>query len=313
MLMGSALAAEDSHVYSEEFLSAVRALSPEDGRSAVEAAHLVGPGSRIAQALRYTIPEIEHLIGPLRGLRVLDFGCGTGSTMVALAEAGAEVWGFDIDPERAAVARLRLAEHRLDPTRVSAGETINDTELSPESFDVVLMNAVVEHIPKSVSGLRLSVMSSALGMVRPGGYLAIAQSPNRLWPRDIYLSGKWLLPWTRPGSRLAYRRMVSAGYQRPFADEAEGREDLERRGLWGFTFWEIRRCLGPAVRCVNLLPEFRGRSAFTHSHSQRRRRIETMLSLTICRAMRVPVAAVAPFFWPLVFEKGQGSEAAAQS
>jgi ubiquinone/menaquinone biosynthesis C-methylase UbiE len=266
-------------------------------------AHLSGPASRIAQAAQFTIPEIEHLIGPLEGKQILDFGCGTGSTVVALQSSGAQVWGYDVSSARAEVARMRLREHGMDPGRVHASAEVTQTALEPGAYDVVVLNAVIEHIPKSVPGLRAKVLRSALAMVAPGGHLVVSQSPNRLWPRDVYLSGQWLLPWTRPGSRYAYRRLVKAGAQRQHGDEAAGRRDLEERGLWGFTYWELLDCLGEGVSCVNLRPEFRNQTAFTHSVRPLRSRTESVLSRTLCRALGVPVMALSPFFWPLVFRK----------
>jgi len=49
--------------------------------------------------------------GDLRGRRVLDVGCGTGTLAAWLAErAAAKVWGVDASPEMLAVARAKVPE-----------------------------------------------------------------------------------------------------------------------------------------------------------------------------------------------------------
>ena len=56
---------------------------------------------------------VELLVreGDLRGTRVLDVGCGTGSLAVVLAEQYAcKVWGVDVSPEMLDVARAKVPE-----------------------------------------------------------------------------------------------------------------------------------------------------------------------------------------------------------
>src|SRR5688500_14623008 len=53
------------------------------------------------------IPWLDR-VRRLEGLRVLDIGCGTGSSTVALAEQGARVTAIDID---AGALRVRSEEH----------------------------------------------------------------------------------------------------------------------------------------------------------------------------------------------------------
>ena len=49
-----------------------------------------------------------RLLGPVRGKRVLELGCGAGDTAVRFAQQGATVIGVDSSAEHIASARTAL-------------------------------------------------------------------------------------------------------------------------------------------------------------------------------------------------------------
>src|SRR5689334_1004535 len=51
-------------------------------------------GERASFLRQKMLPALQRA-GPIAGLRICDFGCGTGSSCVVLAEAGAVVVGVD--------------------------------------------------------------------------------------------------------------------------------------------------------------------------------------------------------------------------
>jgi 2-polyprenyl-3-methyl-5-hydroxy-6-metoxy-1,4-benzoquinol methylase len=92
----------------------------EVARSAVEARLTPEQSLRIAarQIARYDRPSADtpypleysyHLLGDVRGLRVLDYGCGSGANSVLLANRGAHVAGIDISPDLVTLARRRMS------------------------------------------------------------------------------------------------------------------------------------------------------------------------------------------------------------
>ncbi|MHB8878905.1 MAG: class I SAM-dependent methyltransferase [Myxococcaceae bacterium] len=298
----------DPFAYSAEFHSRIALLHRGKERwphyREYLAAHLGGPDSRLVDFTERLVPEIEHHCGSLAGRRVLDLGCGTGATTVALALAGAKVSAFDVDAESVGIARLRLAEHGLaEKVFIWCGRSTD--ELAPASFDLVLMNGVLEHVPLSVPGLRREVVRAAWRRVSPGGGLYVSDTPNRLWPRDGHSTGLWFLPWAPAGSAWAYRRAVKAGRHSDAPTLARGPRGLEEAGAWGATYWELRRYLeGEKVECVNLEPGHDERLSHTERGSPRRRLIEGLLYNTAVRALRAPLTAFTPGLNHLVLRKG---------
>lgn len=130
-------------------------------------------------------------IRPLWGLDVLDMGCGEGAYVVALAEAGANAHGVEF--EAAKVEGLRRRHPDFDS--VVQGD-IENLPFEDGSFDLVLLNEVLEHVPHQERAL-----GEARRVLRPDGRLVIL-SPNRLYPFEthgVYLrhSGR-RLPHTVP-------------------------------------------------------------------------------------------------------------------
>jgi SAM-dependent methyltransferase len=116
----------------------------------------------------------------VRGLRVLDAGCGDGYGTHYVAEQSAEcVLGIDNDPVAIKFAQNRYRRHNLAFLLMDATRT----GLS-ESFDSVLSFEVIEHLtdPKGYLG-------EILRILRPGGSFFIS-TPNRRYTEQYYESGK---------------------------------------------------------------------------------------------------------------------------
>lgn len=109
----------------------------------------------------------------LEGCRVLDLGCGSGRDVYALAQlvgAAGEVVGIDMTDEQLEVARTHQAYHAdqfgFDNVRFLQGyiEQLDQLDLAPASFDVIVSNCVVNLSPDKAAVLR-----GVERLLKPGG------------------------------------------------------------------------------------------------------------------------------------------------
>lgn len=118
---------------------------------------------------------------PLDDRRILDVGCGIGTYVRKFRNFSEHVVGIDVDEERVAEGAKSLP-HLL----------VAEAEVLPfpdSSFDVVLLNEVIEHVRDDAQTIR-----DVLRILRPGGRLII-YAPNRLYffeTHGIYVGRRYV-------------------------------------------------------------------------------------------------------------------------
>src|SRR5258706_6966523 len=83
----------------------------------------------------------EALVGRLGikgGLKVLDLGCGDGTTAVPAARLGADVLGVDIASNLVEAGNRRAKEEGLANLTFQEGDASDLNELNDDSFDLVV-------------------------------------------------------------------------------------------------------------------------------------------------------------------------------
>lgn len=130
--------------------------------------------------------------GSLKGLTVLDIGCGAGLLSEAIARAGASVTGVDPAPRNIQIARAHAAGAGLDIEYLQGSVE----QIAGRQFDVVLNMEVVEHVED------LDAFMRACGRrIAPGGMQVVAtinRNPKS-WLFAI-VGAEYLLRWLPRGT-----------------------------------------------------------------------------------------------------------------
>jgi ubiquinone/menaquinone biosynthesis C-methylase UbiE len=97
-----------------------------------------GDFTRIAESMRESGQALVTGLGITKGLKVLDLGCGDGTTAIPEARAGADVLGVDIAANLVEAGNKRAKEHGLTNCRFEEGDASNLENLKDKTFDLVV-------------------------------------------------------------------------------------------------------------------------------------------------------------------------------
>jgi SAM-dependent methyltransferase len=97
-----------------------------------------GDFTRIAASMRESGEALVANLGVEEGMRVLDLGCGDGTTAVPEAQLGADVLGVDIASNLVAAGNARAEALGLENLRFQEGDATDLSGLEDESFDLVV-------------------------------------------------------------------------------------------------------------------------------------------------------------------------------
>lgn len=179
------------------------------------------------------VPKVQPYVGP-EVRRVLDFGCGSGGSAIALCLVNPDIhcFGTDIDPKEIAMATARAELYGVaDRCDFRYVEPLRPLPAEPGTFDLSLCSSVLEYaIPEEV---RRFCVQEMIRMVTPQGLLFFSV-PNKLYPLEIH-TRKW--GWNYFPELLGARTVDSSYWEvRRLARPA--RVNLYRTGLRDlFTPW----------------------------------------------------------------------------
>jgi 2-polyprenyl-6-hydroxyphenyl methylase/3-demethylubiquinone-9 3-methyltransferase len=130
----------------------------------------------------------------LKGLRILDIGCGGGLLSEPLARLGAEMVGADPAAANIEAARVHAAENGIAiDYRATTAEALAE---AGERFDIVLAMEVVEHVADVNLFVRLTG-----AMVKPGGLMIAATLNRTLKSFALAIVGaEYILRWLPRGT-----------------------------------------------------------------------------------------------------------------
>ncbi len=127
-----------------------------------------GDFTRIAESMRASGEALVGGLGISKGLKVLDLGCGDGTTALPAARLGAEVLGVDIAENLVAAGNKRAKEQGLANCTFQEGDASNLHALKDQSFDLVVSIFGAMFAPKP-----FDVAKEMVRVTRPGGRIVM--------------------------------------------------------------------------------------------------------------------------------------------
>ena len=127
-----------------------------------------GDFTEIAALMRQSGEVFVKSLGLMPPLRVLDLGCGDGTTAIPLAQMGAEVVGIDIARNLVDAGNKRAAETGLTRLKFQEGDACNLEGVGDDSFDLTLSVFGAMFAPKP-----FGVAREMVRVTKPGGRIVM--------------------------------------------------------------------------------------------------------------------------------------------
>jgi ubiquinone/menaquinone biosynthesis C-methylase UbiE len=160
----------------------------------------------------------------LKNKHILDSGCGEGQYVLKFFDYSPHVYGVEYASENV----KRFQSLGLHPDHVRQGD-IEKLAFADQTFDMVLLNEVLEHVPHDWRAL-----AEAERVLKPGGFLAVF-SPNRLYPFETHAA-----EWKKTSKKIPYYFPFI-----PYLPLGFGRRFLTYHARNYFP-WELRRMVRKA-------------------------------------------------------------------
>ena len=123
-----------------------------------------GDFTRIAESMRESGAALVTKLGIMKGLDVLDLGCGDGTTAIPEAKLGANVLGVDIARNLVEAGNVRVKAEGLTNCIFQEGDATDLRELKDQTFDLVISIFGAMFAPKP-----MDVAREMVRVTRPGG------------------------------------------------------------------------------------------------------------------------------------------------
>ena len=151
-----------------------------------------GDFTRIADTMRDGGEAVVQSLGITPGLKVLDVGCGDGTTAIPEAKRGADVLGVDIASNLVDAGNRRAQQMGLKNVRFQQGDASDLADVPDKSFDLVVSIFGAMFAPRP-----MDVAKSIVRVTKPGGRIVM---------------GNWI-----PGdpTLVAQILKISSGYSPP--------------------------------------------------------------------------------------------------
>ena len=127
-----------------------------------------GDFTRIAEGMRDSGEALVKDLGISSGIKVLDLGCGDGTTALPAARLGADVLGVDIASNLVEAGNKRAQDEGLTNCRFQEGDASDLQDLNDDTFDLVVSIFGAMFAPKP-----FEVAKEMVRVTRPGGRIVM--------------------------------------------------------------------------------------------------------------------------------------------
>ncbi len=181
-----------------------------------------------------------HILGDVRGLKVLDLGSGAGQSGIALAKRGALVTCFDLSEKQLDIGRKYADADGVTVTFMQ-GDMQDLGGLSDRSFDLVVSCAAISYVEDAAK-----VFQEVRRVLKPGGRFVLS-CEHAAW---MALGAKYLWPQAHESPSYFYRGPVRFRWED--SDPKEFEILCFRRPLQDYFNW--LRAAGLTIERVEELP-----------------------------------------------------------
>lgn len=234
---------------------------------------------RLDNDRRLVIPWLDSA-KTLKNSRILEVGCGTGSSTVSLAEQGAKVTGIDLDEGAISVAKDRCRVYNLECEFQIMNANMIARVFDNNTFDYIIFYATLEHM--SIEE-RIKSLRDAWGILPKGGLLAVVETPNRLWYFDRHTS--WLPFFHWLPDELAFQYSCFSprvNYHELYREyDTISKDHFTRRGR-GMSYHEFDLAIKPTkyLKVISSLSTFY-KYRYKLIHSKKERKYKSFL-MSVC-------------------------------
>jgi ubiquinone/menaquinone biosynthesis C-methylase UbiE len=127
-----------------------------------------GDFTRVADTMRESGEALVQKLGVTKEMKVLDLGCGDGTTALPAAKLAANVLGIDIARNLVEAGNKRAAKHGLTNLKFQEGDASNLEQVPDKSFDLVVSIFGGMFAPKP-----FDVAKEMVRVTRPGGRIVM--------------------------------------------------------------------------------------------------------------------------------------------
>ena len=180
-------------------------------------------------------------IEPLKGIEIIDIGCGAGLLSEPLARMGAKMTSIDASESNIEVAKIHAAQSGLEiDYRCATPEMLAD---EGKQFDIVLNMEVIEHVDDPQF-----FMQACASVLKPGGLMFVATLNRTIKSLALAKIGaEYILRWLPAGTH-DWRKFVKPSEMSGYLRGA----GLELTDITGVAYNPINDTWSPAPHDIDV-------------------------------------------------------------